>query len=87
MRDALWMSNPKTSALRNCLSADARRAHRENVIARNESGTAEVPLDDASDHLVVFVSIYIGLMGFDLLADFWWLIFVAYLLISSDPTS
>eukprot|EP00438_Fugacium_kawagutii_P027668 Skav203042 [mRNA] locus=scaffold845:25360:32932:+ [translate_table: standard] len=27
---------------RNCLSADARRAHRENVIAQKETGTAEV---------------------------------------------
>ena len=27
---------------RNCLSADARRAHRDNVIARNETGSTEV---------------------------------------------
>ncbi|CAK9108193.1 unnamed protein product [Durusdinium trenchii] len=31
-----------STGLQNCLSADARRAHRENVIARNETGTAEV---------------------------------------------
>ncbi|CAE7027268.1 yki, partial [Symbiodinium sp. CCMP2456] len=28
--------------LQNCLSADARRAHRDNVIARNETGSTEV---------------------------------------------
>ena len=76
------MSNPKNLRLpRNCLSADARRAHRENVIARNESGTAEVPLDDASGLFFGFKK-GIGLMRLgeagckkkhqiESIADFW----------------